>query len=72
MVTERNYPVWWLNMFRERIATEKAQVPTWGLTLVTNNKWKPDERSYLALDDKESMENRYEGCREERVDIVTE
>jgi len=48
-------------------ATEKARVPVWVLTLGTDNKWKPDERSSLCLGAKESMENRYEGSPEERA-----
>jgi len=48
-------------------ATEKARVPAWVLTLGTDSKWKPDERSSLGLGDKESMENIYEGSLEERV-----
>jgi len=47
--------------------TEKARVPGWVLTLGTDNEWKPDERSSLGSDAKESMENRYEGSPEERV-----
>jgi len=48
-------------------ATEKTRVPAWVLTLGTDNKWKPDERSSLGLGAKESMENRYEGYPEERL-----
>jgi len=51
-------------------ATEKARDPVWVLTLRTDNKWKPDERSSLGLGDKESMENRYEDSPEERVCIT--
>jgi len=40
-------------------ATEKTGVLTWILTLRTDNKWKPDERSYLGFGAKESMENIY-------------
>jgi len=32
----------------------------WVLSLGTDNKWKPDERSCLGLGAKDSMENRYE------------
>jgi len=46
---------------REGTATVKAWVPAWVLTLGTDNKWKPDERSSLGLGARESMENRYEG-----------
>ena len=52
---------------RVATATEKVRVSAWVLTLRTDNKWKPDERSSLDLGDKESMENRYEGSTEERV-----
>ena len=38
-------------------ATEKAWIPALVLTLGRDNKWKPDERSCLGLDDKESMAN---------------
>ena len=50
-------------------ATEKAWVPAWVLTLGTDNKWKPDERSSLglALGAREIMENRCEGSPKERV-----
>ena len=48
-------------------ATEKALFPAWVLTLETDNKWKPEERSSLGLDGRESMESRYEGFPEERV-----
>ena len=37
------------------------------LTLGTDNKWQSDKRSSLGLDDKESMENRYESSPEESV-----
>ena len=60
MVTERNYATWWLNMFREWISKSrgsnwKSTSPSMSLTLETDNKWKPDERSSLGLDAKESM-----------------
>jgi len=48
-------------------ATEKARVPASVVTLGTDNKWKPDERSSQGLGVKESMENRYEVSPEERV-----
>jgi len=47
--------------------TEKARLPAWVVTLETDNKWKPDEWSYLGLGAKESMENRYDGSSEETV-----
>ena len=34
---------------RVATATEEAPVPAWVLTLGTDNKWKPDERSSLGL-----------------------
>ena len=43
---------------RVETATKKTWVPVWVLTLGTNNKWKPDERSSLGLSAKERMENR--------------
>jgi len=52
---------------RVGIATEKARVPACVLTLGTDNKWKPDERSSLGLGARESMEKRYEGSPEEKV-----
>jgi hypothetical protein len=53
-------------------ATEKARVPAWVLTLGTDNKRKPDERSYLGLDATENVDNRYEGYPEERLlEIIT-
>jgi len=67
MVTDRNYTIWWFNMYKGWKITEKAQVPAWVLTLEKDNKWKPDERNTLELDVRESMENRYEGFSEERV-----
>ena len=30
-------------------STEKGRVPAWVLNLGTDNKWKPDERSFLGL-----------------------
>jgi len=48
-------------------ATEKAWIPTWVLTLGTDNNEKPDIQSSLGLSARESMENRYEGSPEERV-----
>jgi len=51
----------------QRVGTATELVPAWVLTLETDNKWKTDERSYLGLGAKESMENRYEGSPEERV-----
>jgi len=48
-------------------ATEKARVSASVLTLETDNKWKPYERSSLDFGAKESTENRYEGSPEERV-----
>jgi len=36
-------------------ATEKVPVPAWVLTMETDNKWKPDERSSLDLGARESM-----------------
>ena len=40
---------------------------TWVLSLGTDSKWKPDERSSLGLVHRENMENRYDGSLEERV-----
>jgi len=48
-------------------ATEKEQVPAWVVTLGTDNKWKPNDWSYLGLGAKDSMENRHERFPEERV-----
>jgi len=48
-------------------STEKWRVPAWVLTLGTDNKWKPDERSSLGLGARESMEIKYDGSPEERV-----
>jgi len=48
-------------------ATERARVPTWFMTLGTDNKWNPDERSILGFGGRESMENRSDGSPEERV-----
>ena len=45
-------------------ATEEARVPACALTLRTDNKRKPDERSSRDLDAKESVENRYESSPE--------
>ena len=72
MLMEINYPIWWLNMFMEwipksMVSTWKIMSPSMSLTLGTDNKWKPHERSSLGLRDKESMENRHEGSPEERV-----
>ena len=64
MVTERNYAIWWLKKYsgsdfqRVGTGTETARVPALVLTLETDNKWKPDERSSVGLGAKESMENR--------------
>ena len=52
----------WGDFQRVGIATETA----WVLTLGTDNKWKPDERSNLGLGVRGSMENRYKGSLEER------
>ena len=73
MVTERYYAIWWRNIFRggfQKVgtATEKARVPVWVLTLGTDNKWKPDERSSLDLAARESIEHRYKGYPEKKFD----
>ena len=52
---------------RVGIATEKAWIPEWVLTVWTDNKWKSDERSSLGLGAKESMASRCERCPELRV-----
>ena len=66
VVTERNYAIWWRNMFRstfQRVwtATEKARIRACVLNLVTDSKWKPDERSTLGLGATESTEDRRKG-----------
>ena len=48
-------------------STEKARVPALILTLGTDNKGKPDERSTLGLGAKESMEYRHEVSPEKKV-----
>ena len=50
---------------RVRTATEKVLVPV--LTLGTDKKRKPDERSSLGFSAEESMEHRYEDSPEERI-----
>jgi len=47
--------------------TEKARVPAYVLTLGIDNNWKPDKRSTLGLDAKESMEDIHECSPEARV-----
>jgi len=48
--------------------TERARVPSWVLTLRTDNKWKPDKQSSLGLTAREIMENRYKDSSEYPTD----
>jgi len=55
MVIERNYAIWWLNMFtkwipKTRDINWKAWLPARVLTLGIDNKWKLDERGSLGFD----------------------
>ena len=40
-------------------ATKKTRVPVWVLTLVTNNKWKPDELRTLGLGARENNDRQW-------------